>query len=114
MDDLVMEETAFVNLLRRDGCPLIVTGEDGTIYEEGRDFAELIDPQMGQTPWEGNFDVFHAPPVLTIPGGSRISEGDTLRVSFYHTVTIYDGQVTCCLANPAVFQILEQQVHSVE
>ncbi len=114
MDDLVMEETAFVNLLRRDGCPLVVTGDDGTAYEEGRDFAELLDPQLGQVPWAGNFDIFHEPPTLTIPPDSRIAEGDTLSVSFFHTVTIYDNQVTCCLDDPAVFQILEQQVRSVE
>jgi hypothetical protein len=114
MDDLVMEETAFVNLLRRDGCPLVVRGGDGTVMEEGRDFAELIDPQLGQVPWAGNFDVYHEPPTLTILPGSRIKEGETLWVDFFHTVTIYDNQVTCCLADPAVFQILEQQVQSVE
>ncbi len=114
MDDLVMEESPFVNLLRRDGCPLVVTGDDGTIYEEGRDFDTLTDPQLGQVPWAGNFDVFHAPPMLTIPRGSRIADGETIRVSYFHTVTIYDNQVTCCLGDPGVFQVLEKQVRSVE
>jgi hypothetical protein len=36
-----------------------------------------------------------------------------LRVSFAHTVTVHEGQVTCCLAHPKVFQILEDQVRRV-
>src|SRR5262249_35265434 len=37
LDDLDLEELALVNILRRDGCPLTVTSEDGkTVYEEGK------------------------------------------------------------------------------
>lgn len=114
MDDLRLEETAFVNLLRRDGCPLLVRDEQGTVYVEGKDFAELRDPKMGQVPWAGGYEVWHEPPQLKILPNSRIQEGDTLRVSFFHTVTVYDNQVTCCLAHPQVFQILEDQVRRVE
>jgi hypothetical protein len=114
LDDARLEETAFVNLLRRPGCPLRVTGRDGRMYEEGRDFAELRDPRMGNVPWAGNFDVYHAPPDLKLPSGSRIRDGDKLRVSFFHAVTIYDNQVTCCLAEPEVFRIVEDQVRRVE
>lgn len=114
MDDLQLEETAFVNLLRRSGCPLVVRGEQGEEYEEGKDFAELKDPKMGQIPWSGQFDVYHEPPVLTIPARSRIRDGQRLRVGFYHTVTIYEGQVTCCLDHPEVFAILENQIRRVD
>lgn len=112
-DDIKLEETAFVNLLRRDGCPLSVATADGQPLKEGTDFAELADPKMGRVPWAGNFDVYHQPPQLKLLG-SRVKSGDRLKVGFYHTVTIYDGQVTCCLANPEVFQVLAQQVQSVE
>lgn len=114
MDDLALEETAFVNLVRRDGCPLTVSGEDGTVYAEGRDYERLEDPRMGRVPWAGSFDVWHQPPVLTISDGSRIREGERLRVNFCHTVTVYDNQVACCLADPGVFQVLQQQVQRVE
>jgi hypothetical protein len=114
IDDLRLEETAFVNLLRRPGCPLVVIDEKGQPFEEGRDYQELRDPLMGNVPYAGSFDVYHEPPVLRIPRGSRIQDGHRLRVSFYHTVTIYDSQVTCCLAEPEVFRILEDQVRRVE
>jgi len=115
MDDLQLEETAFVNLLRRAGCPLkVISAADGTVFEEGRDFAELTDPKLGRVPWDGNFDVYHEPPSLKLLPKSRIEEGSELKVSFFHTVTVYDGQVCCCLADPEVFKVLEDQVRRVE
>ena len=114
MDDLRLEETALVNLVRRPGCPLIVRDEDGFVFEEGKDFAELVDPQLGQTPYAGSFDVWHDPPKLKLLPTSRIPDGCELFVDSFHTVTIYDGQVTCCLAEPKVFAVLEDQVRRVE
>ena len=113
LDDIRFEETAFVNLLRREGCPLVVTTADGQTLKEGTDFAELVDPKLGQVPWAGQFDVYHEPPRLKLLG-SRINSGDKLKVSFYHTVTVHDGQVSCCLGHPEVFQVLAKQVQSVE
>lgn len=113
IDDARLEETCFVNLLRRDGCPLTITGEDGAAFSEGKDFTELTDPKMGNKEWSGSFDVFHEPPLLKVPKGSRIAEGQRLRASFYHAVTVYDGQVSCCLAEPKVFDVLEDQVRRV-
>lgn len=114
MDDLRVEETAFVNLLRRDGCPLVVHDEQGVTYTEGKDVARLEDPRMGQVPWAGSFEVWHEPPRLARLPNSRLRDGQKLRITFFHTATIYDNQVTCCLAHPQVFQIVEDQVRRVE
>lgn len=114
MDDLTLEETAFVNLLRRDGCELTVVGENGAPYEEGRDFERLVDPKMGNVEYPGTYEVWHQPPTLTLTKGSRIREGERLLVNFSHTALIYDGQVVCCLAHPNVFEILEDQVSRVQ
>jgi len=48
-DDLSIEEIGLVNVLRRPGCPITVRGENGTVYEEGRDFEKIVDPQLH--PW---------------------------------------------------------------
>jgi hypothetical protein len=90
--------------LRRDGCPLEVRDGAGTVYVEGKDFAELRDPKMGRVPWPGSYEVWHEPPQLKVLPNSRIRNGQTLRVDFSHTVTIYDNQVTCCLGHPQVFR----------
>lgn len=114
MDDLHLEETAFVNLLRRPGCPLkVVSADDGTVFEEGRDFEPLADPKMGRIPWDGGFEVYHEPPALKRTKDSRIKPGAALKVSYFHTVTVYDNQVCCCLADPEVFRLVEEQVRRV-
>lgn len=114
MDDLQLEETAFVNLLRRDGCPLVVCNDRDEVYVEGKDFAELHDPRMGQVPWSGGYEVWHNPPPLKILPQSKIKNAQQLKVSFSHTVTIYDNQVTCCLAHPRVFELVADQTRRVE
>lgn len=115
MDDLRLVEEPFVNLVRRPDCPLVVKDESGkTTFEEGKDFEKLIDPQLGMTPYAGSFEVYHAPPALKIPQGSRIRDGQKLHVSYYHAVTIYDNQVPCSLSDPKVFEIVEDQVRRVE
>ncbi len=114
MDDATLIEEPFVNLVRRPGCPLVVKDDSGqTTFVEGRDFAELRDPKLGTTPWPGEFDVYHEPPTLTLLPGSSIKDGQKLRVSFYHAVTIYDNQVPCSLTEPKVFEIVEDQVRRV-
>ena len=115
MDDVQLAETAFVNLVRRGGCPLkVVSAADGTVFEEGKDFEPLSDPKMGSVPWAGSFDVYHEPPALRLTKSSRIKPGSSLAVSYFHTATIYDNQVCSCLADPKVFRILEDQVRRVD
>jgi hypothetical protein len=115
MDDARVIEEPLVNLVRREACPLVVTSADGSIrYEEGRDFAELHDPGLGNTPYAGEYTVWHAPPQLQIVPGSRIRDGQSLLVSYYHTVIIHDGQVCCSLSDPKVFDILAEQVRRID
>jgi len=100
LDDLSIEEVGFVNVLRRDGTPIRVVAEgSGTLYEEGRDFAAISDPQL-------NYRFDHdAPPIRLLPG-TRIRDGERLRVSYYHGMSINDGQVTACMSEPEVLDIL--------
>ncbi len=114
IDDVRLEEVPFVNLLRRNDCPLVVADENGKPYEEGKDFLKLADPRLGNVPWEGEYEVFHEPPRLTIPSGSRIADGAKLKVSYFHTATIYEGQVPAALNHADVFKIVDKQVRSVE
>lgn len=115
LDDAKVEETVFVNMLRRAACPVVITAEDGTVLKEGSDYAELRDPKLGSVPWAGQFDVYHDPPVLKLlPGSKFAKDGQKLRASYYHTVTVYENQVTCCLGDPEIFRVLEDQVTRVE
>ena len=100
-----IEETALVNLLRRAGAPLEVKTEDGRARSEGKDFEKVTDPRMGTVPWPGAYEVWHEPPLIhtSMPDGTR------LRVSFYHTITFNDGQVTISLSEPETVALLLAQ-----
>ena len=80
--DARLEEAGLLNVLRRPGCPLTVRGEDGTRYAEGRDFQAVKDDRLGMVPWPGGYEVWHAPPALRLTAGSRLKDGQRLRVSF--------------------------------
>jgi hypothetical protein len=104
LDDWSVEEVGPVNVLHRPGTPVSVRNEDGAVvYAEGKDYAPLLDPNL--SPWH---DDGEALPLRLLPG-SRIQEGAHLRVSWYHSMIIYDSQVTVCMAEPKLYEIFDQE-----
>lgn len=114
LDDVRCEIAAGVNLLRREGCPVRVTGEDGQSFEEGRDFEPWSDPKMGNDPYLGEYSDDHEPPPLRLASGSRIKPGQRLKVSYYHTSIIYDGQVCSSLLHNELFEHMARQVRQID
>jgi hypothetical protein len=96
-----------MNVLRRPGCPVKVRGENDLVYEEGRDFEPIRDPNL--RPWQ----MYHEPPGIALTDDSRIADGERLRVSYYHPTVIHQWQVMCCLSEPKVYDILRDQVRAV-
>jgi hypothetical protein len=114
VDDVQLEEVPLFNVLRRRGCPLTVKSADGrTIYQEGRDFDPVVDPQLGSVPWAGEFEFGHPGATIRIRSGSRIRKGDRLLVSWYHPVITVGSQVMCCLSEPKLEEILRDQAKRV-
>jgi hypothetical protein len=108
-DDVQVEEIGLHNLLRRDGCPFSVKGEDGAVYQEGVDFEPVRDPEL-QPGMQ-----YHTPPAgIQLTPDSRIQDGQRLRVSYYHSIVIGDWQIMCCFSDPKVYDILRDQVQRVE
>jgi hypothetical protein len=104
LDDWTVEEVGPVNVLRRPGTPVRVRSADGAVtFVEGRDYAPLADPSF--TPWRDD----HAAPALKLLPGGRIQDGQRLQVSWYHSMLIHDSQVTVCMAEPAVYEIIEHE-----
>ena len=115
IDDLSLRQTAGLNLLRRDGCPIKVASDDGrTLYVEGRDFEPWRYDKMGADPYPGSYRIVHPAPPIVLKPGSRIRDGQRLKVSFYHTVVVGDSQVSGCLLHPDIFRYMEQQVRDVQ
>ncbi len=114
-DDGAMEPAGFVNVVRRAGAPLRMTSADGlTVYEEGRDYEAVVDLQLGRVPWRGLYDLWHDPPRIGLPAGSRIADGQVVRASYYHMATIYGHQVPASLTEPRSFEICRGQLSSLQ
>jgi len=107
-DDLRVEEVGLVNVLRRPGCPVTVRGEDGTAYEEERDFKRIIDPVLN--PWQA----WHEAPPIRLTGDSRLKNGARLRVSYYHPIIVYEDRVTSCLSEPKIFEDWRREVKQAD
>jgi len=103
-DDLKIEEIALVNILRRPGCPVTVRAENGTLFEEGRDFQPVKDPLLN--PWQA----YHEPPSIKLTVDTRIKDGSSLRVSYYHPIVVYEDRVTGCLSEPKIFDDWRDEV----
>ena len=99
VDSVRVEEVGLLNVLRRPGTPVVVRADVGdTIYEEGRDYDRIVDPQL-------NFRFDHEGPAIHLLPGSRIRDGQKLRVSYYHGFSINDGQTTICMGEPKTYDI---------
>ena len=115
IDDVTIENAGLINLIRRDGAPLTITNETGTVtYQEGVDFEYVEDPLMGHVgSYTGTFDLYHEHPVITLTPGSSIQNGEILLADYYHCTFIYDMQTACCLTEPDVFDIFESTLFKV-
>lgn len=107
-DDLTIEEIGLVNVLRRPGCPVTVRGEDGTVYEEEKDYQRIVDPLLH--PWIA----YHDAPVVRLTPGSRIREGSRLRISYYHPIIVYEDRLTSCVSEPKIFEEWREEVRTAK
>lgn len=106
-DDAHLEESIFVNLVRRPGAPLTVVDDGNHLLQEGPDFQPLSDPKMGRRLWPGSYDLYHEPPRLKL--SANIPEGAKLRVSCFHAVTVHDDQANICPSEPKTVELLRDQ-----
>lgn len=114
LDDASVQEVAGINMVRREGCPVKVTSEDGSItYEEGRDFERWEYAQMGRVRWPGHYQVVHPEPPIVLTENSRIKEGQKLKVSFHHTLHHLNGGMCVCLSHDEVFDNLRIHFETV-
>jgi len=102
-DDAKLEEVGLLNVVRRAGTPVTVKGENGTVYEEGKDYEAISDPDLNIS------RAGHAPPVIHLTPMSRITEGQRLRVSYYHPVLIEYGGAAC-LAEPKLYEHYREEI----
>jgi hypothetical protein len=101
VDDIAVEETALVNVLRRGGTPLKVY-DSGATYTEDSDYAKVVDPALAAAP--GTYDAWHTPPTVAVPGGSKLHANQVVSMDYYTVVPQIGWEVSSCLTEPAVQQ----------
>lgn len=108
-DDAKIEEVAFLNLTRRPGTPLVITTAEGKPLVEKDDYEPLQDPLLGTKPWPGSYTVYHEAPLLR----TKLPDGTKLLASYYHGVTVYDGQAMICPSEPKTYDLLRDNAKRV-
>jgi hypothetical protein len=114
IDDLVVEETALVNVLHRTGAPIIVHGtggQAGTTYVSGTDYDAITDPKVDQG--DGSFDAYHTPPTVTLPAGTTLTPGQNVTIDFYAVAPTMGYQVGVCLTETAVQTFMTQNFAAI-
>lgn len=111
LDDLILEEIPFINLIRRSGAPLSVSHSIlDLVYTEGVDYDSLFDPKLGRVySWYGEYDAWNQPPTFRRNPNGKLRNGDTILISYYHTTYIYDGQVMVSTTEPKTYEIIEKE-----
>jgi hypothetical protein len=115
-DDVQINETALVYVVRRAGTPLRVYDPKNptVIYREGVDVDSIADPRMSstRTPFT---DVYHDPAPVTIPPGSHLSPGQIVAIDSYSAFPIpgFNG-ISMCMTDAAVANWIERNARVLQ
>ena len=106
LDDIQIEETALVYVVRRDGAPLKVYDPSipSIAYREGSDFNTIADPRLtaSRTPFT---DLYHDPAPVKLPSRTRLRPGQIVAIDFYAVFPIPGPmQVAMCLTEDGVLK----------
>ena len=111
VDDVELRSASFTNIVRKADMPLAITSADKKIrYTEGKDYSVVRDPLCGNYRWKGRFDFTHPGPVVTIPKGSAIKEGEKLLASYHHVLAGASQTPDICLNSPILKKMVARQV----
>jgi len=109
-DDVSVEETALVYLIRRSGAPLkVYDPSTGAVFREAVDFDPIKDSGLTGDP----HDDYHAPPPVTLPSGTTLKPGQTVAMDFYAALPVELHRLGICLTDPAVQEFLMENARQV-
>lgn len=108
LDDISIEEVGVINVISRAGAPVTITDKKKNIvYKEGLDYAPLSDPKC-------NFKFDHYDVPIKILPGSRINDDDRLTVNYYQGIALHRSQVSVCMSEPLLYEIMEEEVKTID
>lgn len=112
-DDVQIEETALVYVVRRPGAPVKVydAAHPSTVYRERVDYNPIFDPRMvsTRTPFTDNY---HDPGPVTLPAHTNLEPGQTVAIDYYAVFPIPQANsVSMCMTDPAVLKWIAENAH---
>lgn len=111
-DGLSVEDAGLLNVVRRPGAPVKVSGLGGAL-SEGVDFEPIADPLLGKRPWDGEYTFDQDAPVLRRKASGSIHDGDVVTVDAYHAINTDQGKSAICISEPETRHIEEAQLKDV-
>ena len=115
-DDVLIEETSLVYVLRRSGTPLRVynPANPGQTYSEGVDFNPIADPNLTSGALYSFNGFYHAPATVTLPSTTSLRPGQTVAMDYYAVQLVSAvGDVGMCLTESGAQNWLQHNVQSV-
>jgi hypothetical protein len=116
-DDVALEETAFVYLEHGAGAPfkLYDPANPSTVYREGPDYNQVLDPDMRAPTRPAFHNVFHWPPTATLPAGTSLKPGQIAAADFYAVFPMtMSNETSVCLTEPGFYKWLGQNAKEVK
>jgi len=113
LDDISVEETGLIYVLRGTSTPLSVYDPNNPahVYQENTDFGAISDPQLsGPTPYFQ--DNWHPPMVVPVPSGSSLQPNQLVAMNWYAIQPVY-GAATASLTDPGAAQWRTQNAAAV-
>lgn len=131
-DDVSVVETAFVNVLQREGAQLVAVARtaDGTgarVLTQGKDFNHIEDKMYPKGLWPAYADGTswfscqwpargypdtHPIPQVTLPASTTLDAGDVVTVDYYAVLPVM-GSVPSCLTHPAITKYMHESAAAV-
>lgn len=115
-DDVSVEETALVYVLRRSGTPLKVYDANNAnrVFTEGPDFNAIADPQLTSGGYFPFYGFYHAPGTVTLPASTLMTPGETIAIDFYAVQPITpSGDVGICLTESGALNWLLKNAQTI-
>jgi hypothetical protein len=112
-DDISLEETGLVYVLRGDSTPLTVYDPNNPAhaFQENTDFGAISDTQFAGSPPYFQ-DNWHHPMVPAVPAGSALQPGQVVAMNWYAIQPTY-GDAGVSLTDPAALQWRSQNAAAV-
>lgn len=109
LDNITIRPAGLTNVLRRSGTPVIVKkASTREILQENTDYAAIYDAKLSP------FSPFHEHPGIRILPEANLQDGDTLLVSWYHSVLLGKYQVVACMAEPEIYSIWQEEIQKLQ